>query len=96
MLFRSHAYGAAFDNPDLIVACVVGDGEAETGELAASWHSNAMGLQSGAFGFAGEESAGATFLRRDGSVWTTDKDGIAAALLSAEITASTGRDPGQS
>ena len=36
----SHAYGAAFDNPDLIVACVVGDGEAETGPLATSWHSN--------------------------------------------------------
>ena len=36
----SHAYGAAFDNPDLIVACVVGDGEAETGPLAAAWHSN--------------------------------------------------------
>jgi len=35
-----HAYGAAFDNPDLICACVVGDGEAETGPLAASWHSN--------------------------------------------------------
>lgn len=42
---------------------------------------------------AGEESAGATFLRRDGSAWTTDKDGIAAALLSAEITAHTGCDP---
>ena len=55
----------------------------------------ATGLQSGALGFCGEESAGATFLRRDGSVWTTDKDGIAAALLSAEITARTGRDPGQ-
>ena len=55
----------------------------------------AAGLQSGALGFAGEESAGATFLRRDGSVWTTDKDGIAAALLAAEITARTGRDPGQ-
>lgn len=55
----------------------------------------AGGLQSGALGFAGEESAGATFLRRNGSVWTTDKDGIAAALLSAEITARTGRDPGQ-
>ena len=54
----------------------------------------ATGLQSGALGFCGEESAGATFLRRDGSVWTTDKDGIAAALLSAEITARTGRDPG--
>ena len=55
----------------------------------------AAGLQSGALGFAGEESAGATFLRRNGTVWTTDKDGIAAALLSAEITARTGRDPGQ-
>ncbi len=55
----------------------------------------AAGLRSGALGFAGEESAGATFLRRDGSVWTTDKDGISAALLSAEITARTGRDPGQ-
>ncbi|MBC7732267.1 MAG: alpha-D-glucose phosphate-specific phosphoglucomutase [Bacteriovorax sp.] len=55
----------------------------------------AADLQSGALGFAGEESAGATFLRRNGSVWTTDKDGIAAALLSAEITARTGRDPGQ-
>ena len=54
----------------------------------------AAGLRSGALGFAGEESAGATFLRRDGSVWTTDKDGMAAALLSAEITARTGRDPG--
>ena len=55
----------------------------------------AAGLQSGVLGFAGEESAGATFLRRDGSVWTTDKDGIAAALLSAEVTARTGFDPGQ-
>ena len=55
----------------------------------------ADGLQSGALGFAGEESAGATFLRRDGSAWTTDKDGIAAALLSAEITARTGCDPGE-
>ena len=55
----------------------------------------ASGLQSGALGVCGEESAGATFLRRDGSVWTTDKDGIAAALLSAEITARTGRDPGR-
>ena len=54
----------------------------------------ASGLQSGALGFAGEESAGATFLRRDGSAWTTDKDGIAAALLSAEITARAGCDPG--
>ena len=49
-------------------------------------------LFNGSLGFGGEESAGATFLRHDGSVWTTDKDGIVAALLSAEILARTGRD----
>jgi phosphoglucomutase len=53
------------------------------------------GLFDGSLGFAGEESAGATFLRLDGSVWTTDKDGIVPALLSAEITARTGHDPGE-
>jgi phosphoglucomutase len=52
------------------------------------------GLISGSLGFCGEESAGATFLRMDGSPWTTDKDGIVAALLAAEITARMGRDPG--
>jgi phosphoglucomutase len=52
------------------------------------------GLLDGSLGFGGEESAGATFLRRDGSAWATDKDGIIAALLSAEITAHLGRDPG--
>lgn len=51
-----------------------------------------VGLLAGQLGFAGEESAGASFLRRDGRVWTTDKDGITAALLAAEITARTGRD----
>ena len=51
------------------------------------------GLIDGSFGFGGEESAGASFLRHDGSVWTTDKDGIILNLLAAEITASTGRDP---
>jgi len=53
------------------------------------------GLVEGSLGFVGEESAGATLLRRDGSPWTTDKDGIAAALLSAEITARTGHDPAE-
>ena len=53
------------------------------------------GLWSGSLGFGGEESAGASFLRRDGSVWTTDKDGIVPALLSAEIMARMGRDPGE-
>ncbi|MEJ2399963.1 MAG: phosphoglucomutase (alpha-D-glucose-1,6-bisphosphate-dependent) [Xanthomonadales bacterium] len=52
------------------------------------------GLLDGSFGFGGEESAGASFLRRDGTVWTTDKDGIILDLLAAEITARTGRDPG--
>jgi phosphoglucomutase len=54
----------------------------------------AAGLLEGSLGFGGEESAGAAFLRRDGSAWTTDKDGIAPALLAAEITARCGRDPG--
>jgi phosphoglucomutase len=53
------------------------------------------GLSGGSFGFAGEESAGASFLRQDGSAWTTDKDGIIAGLLAAEITARTNRDPAQ-
>jgi phosphoglucomutase len=53
------------------------------------------GLFDGSLGFGGEESAGASFLRRDGGVWSTDKDGIAAALMSAEITARTDKDPGE-
>jgi phosphoglucomutase len=53
------------------------------------------GLVDGSFGFGGEESAGASFLRRDGSVWTTDKDGIILALLASEILATTGRTPSQ-
>ncbi len=54
------------------------------------------GLGDGSFGLAGEESAGASFLRRDGSVWTTDKDGLILGLLAAEMTARSGRDPAQS
>ncbi len=53
------------------------------------------GLLDGSYGFGGEESAGASFLRKDGSVWTTDKDGIILDLLACEITAKTGRDPGE-
>ncbi|WP_250285490.1 phosphoglucomutase (alpha-D-glucose-1,6-bisphosphate-dependent) [Frankia sp. CiP1_Cm_nod2] len=53
------------------------------------------GLVDGSLGFGGEESAGASFLRRDGRVWTTDKDGLIPCLLAAEITAVTGRDPGR-
>ena len=52
------------------------------------------GLVDGSFGFGGEESAGASFLRKDGTVWTTDKDGILLNLLAAEITAVTSKDPG--
>ena len=57
------------------------------------WFSN--GLMEGSLGFGGEESAGASFLRRDGSVWTTDKDGLIMGLLAAEMTARTGQDPNQ-
>ncbi|MEO7104938.1 MAG: alpha-D-glucose phosphate-specific phosphoglucomutase, partial [Rhodoferax sp.] len=53
------------------------------------------GLLEGSLGFGGEESAGASFLRRDGKVWTTDKDGLVPALLAAEMTARRGHDPAQ-
>jgi phosphoglucomutase len=55
----------------------------------------AQGLFEGTLGFGGEESAGASFLRRDGTVWSTDKDGLIPSLLAAEMTARTGRDPSQ-
>jgi phosphoglucomutase len=53
------------------------------------------GLLDGSLGFGGEESAGASFLRRDGTVWTTDKDGLIMCLLGAEMLARTGKDPGE-
>ena len=53
------------------------------------------GLLDGSLGFGGEESAGASFLRKDGSVWTTDKDGIILALLASEILAATGKSPSE-
>lgn len=53
------------------------------------------GLRNGTYGFGGEESAGASFLKKDGTVWSTDKDGIILCLLSAEITAKTGKDPSE-
>lgn len=64
-------------------------------EVPAGFKWFAEGLHSGALGFAGEQSAGASFLRRNGKVWTTDKDGITAALLAAEITARKGKNPGE-
>jgi phosphoglucomutase len=57
------------------------------------WFSH--GLIDGSLGFGGEESAGASFLRRDGTVWTTDKDGLILGILAAEMTASMGKDPSQ-
>src|SRR5262249_30152948 len=62
-------------------------------QVGFKWFVN--GLAERWLGFGGEESAGASFLSRDGSPWSTDKDGLIAALLSAEITARTGRDPGE-
>ena len=64
-------------------------------EVPAGFKWFAEGLFDGSLGFGGEESAGAAFLRLDGTVWTTDKDGIVPALLAAEITAKLGRDPGE-
>ena len=55
----------------------------------------ADGLFNGGLGFGGEESAGASFLRRDGTAWSTDKDGLIPCLLAAEMTATTGKDPGE-
>ena len=73
---------------------VVRDQRRHLAEVPVGFKWFAPGLFDGSICFGGEESAGASFLRRDGSVWTTDKDGIILALLAAEITARTGRDPG--
>src|SRR6202011_1622553 len=64
-------------------------------EVPVGFKWDVSGLLDGPLGFGGEESAGASFNRFDGTAWSTDKDGIAAALLSAEITAQTGRDPSE-
>jgi phosphoglucomutase len=74
---------------------VVADLGRELREVPVGFKWFVSGLFDGSFCFGGEESAGASFLRRDGSVWTTDKDGIIMDLLAAEITARTGRDPGE-
>jgi phosphoglucomutase len=73
---------------------VVKDRGRRLAEMPVGFKWFARGLFDGSICFGGEESAGASFLRRDGSVWTTDKDGIILALLAAEITARTGKDPG--
>lgn len=66
----------------------------EVSEVPVGFKWFVSGLLDGSFGFGGEESAGASFLKKDGTVWTTDKDGIIMDLLAAEITARTGKDPG--
>ncbi|MER2600330.1 MAG: phosphoglucomutase (alpha-D-glucose-1,6-bisphosphate-dependent) [Caldilineales bacterium] len=74
---------------------VVADLERKLVEVPVGFKFLAPGLFDGSFGFGGEESAGASFLRRNGTVWTTDKDGPLLGLLAAEITAVTGKDPGE-
>jgi len=74
---------------------VVGQLGREMSEVPVGFKWFVDGLFDGSFGFGGEESAGASFLRKDGTVWSTDKDGIILALLAAEIIAVTGRDPGE-
>lgn len=78
-----------------IIDCVVAELGRTLYEVPVGFKWFVPGLLDGSLGFAGEESAGASFLRQDGTVWTTDKDGIIPALLSAEITAKLGRDPGE-
>ncbi|HEY6080949.1 MAG TPA: phosphoglucomutase (alpha-D-glucose-1,6-bisphosphate-dependent), partial [Polyangiaceae bacterium] len=79
----------------LLIDRVTKDLGRELSEVPVGFKWFVPGLLDGSFCFGGEESAGASFLRHDGSVWSTDKDGIILALLAAEITAVTGQDPGQ-
>ncbi len=79
----------------LLIDRVAKDLGRELSEVPVGFKWFVPGLSDGSFCFGGEESAGASFLRTDGSVWTTDKDGIILNLLAAEITAITGKDPGQ-
>jgi phosphoglucomutase len=74
---------------------VVANRQRQLNEVPVGFKWFALGLFDGSICFGGEESAGASFLRRDGTVWTTDKDGLLLGLLAAEITAVTGRDPGE-
>jgi phosphoglucomutase len=78
-----------------VIDRVVGDARRKLYEVPVGFKWFAPGLFDGSVCFGGEESAGASFLRRDGTVWSTDKDGLILGLLSAEITAVTGKDPGE-
>ncbi len=86
------AVGKTLVSSGMIDRAVAGLGRA-VAEVPVGFKWFVTGLLDGSYCFGGEESAGASFLRRDGSVWTTDKDGILLDLLAAEITAATGRDP---
>jgi len=90
---RTAAVGKTLVSSALIDRVVAGLGR-KLLEVPVGFKWFAPGLLDGSLVFGGEESAGASFLRRDGSVWTTDKDGIILGLLAAEITAVTGKDPG--
>jgi phosphoglucomutase len=89
---KSAAVGKTLVSSNMIdrVAALVGRRLSEV-PVGFKWF--VQGLLDGSYGFGGEESAGASFLRRDGTVWTTDKDGILLGLLAAEMTAKTGKDP---
>ena len=78
-----------------MIDLVVADCGRRLSEVPVGFKWFAPGLHDGSICFGGEESAGASFLRRDGTVWTTDKDGLILCLLAAEITARTGREPGE-
>jgi phosphoglucomutase len=102
----SYLFGGHRDWPDrvavgktLVSSAMIDRVTAERGrrlvEVPVGFKWFVAGLLDGSLGFGGEESAGASFLRRDGSPWTTDKDGLVMALLAAELTARLGRDPGE-
>ena len=91
---RTAAVGKTLVSSGLIDRVVAGL-ERRLCEVPVGFKWFAPGLLEGSICFGGEESAGASFLRRDGSVWTTDKDGLIMGLLAAEITARTGKDPGE-
>jgi phosphoglucomutase len=91
---KSAAVGKTLVSSAMIDRVVAGLGR-KLSEVPVGFKWFAPGLYDGSICFGGEESAGASFLRRDGAVWTTDKDGLIMGLLAAEITAVTGKDPGE-
>ncbi len=96
---RSHWPAAAMIGKTLVSSSIIdrvaAGSKRKVYEVPVGFKWFVQGLFDGSLGFVGEESAGATFLRKDGSVWTTDKDGPVMDLLACEITARTGKDPGQ-